>query len=407
MIFLTMIIQILLLAAFFWAAGTIGLGLLAGRKKPKIIAKQHCFAIIVCAHNEENVIGNLLKSLAEQTYAQDSYHVFLLADHCTDNTAAIGRRFSQVRVWERKDGERTGKGAVLHWGIELIRRETGNKYDSYIVFDADNLVTPNFIEEINKCFCTGARLVMGNRKSLNPYSSLISGWYTIYWQTVDCLYCRPRSNLGLAAIISGTGFAFQDSLLGKEGWSTTSITEDIEFSMSQNLKGVFAVYWENAVFYDEQPTKLSIMISQVRRWCTGNYQIAVKFRKIWWEHFRTHPNLKLIDNFIPIFLAVMFGFYLLLNFCWLFYNAAHGVNPFGLIDIIWWSFLYMLSVGVSYAVIKYSTFNLNRLLIAIFTSGIYCILFSLIAVYSLFCPVKNWKPIEHGQYKRYNKGISK
>jgi cellulose synthase/poly-beta-1,6-N-acetylglucosamine synthase-like glycosyltransferase len=399
MILLTMIIQILLLTAFFWAAGTIGLGLLAGKRKAKLIAKQHCFAIIVCAHNEENVIENLLHSLADQTYDKAYYHVFLLADHCSDATASLGKKFSNVTVWERNSGARTGKGAVLHWGIELIKEKTGNKYDSYIVFDADNRATPNFVEEINKSFCSGAKLVMGNRKSLNPYSSIISSWYTIYWQTVDCLYCRPRSNLGLAAIISGTGFAFHADLLGPEGWDTTSITEDIEFSMGQNLKGVFAVYWEKAVFYDEQPTNLATMLSQVRRWCTGNFQIAAKYRKIWWKHFCAQPNLKLIDNFIPIFLAVMFGFYLILNFCWLFYNAAKNVNPFGLIDIIWWSFLYILSIGVSYAVIKYSSFDLKKLQPAILTSGIYCIIFSLIAVYSLFKPVKSWQPIEHGKTK--------
>ena len=397
MIFLTMVIQILLLTAFFWAAGGVVLGLLKGRQTPKLIAKRYSFAIIVCAHNEENVVGNLLDSLAKQTYGQDGYHVFLLADHCTDRTAAIGRKYPNVTVRERDAGARSGKGAVLHWGIDLIRKTTGLKYDSYIVFDADNVATPNFVEEINKCFCSGAKLVMGNRKALNPYSSIMSSWYTIYWQTVDCLYCRPRSNLGLAAIISGTGFAFRANLLGTEGWNTTSITEDIEFSMGQNLKGVFAVYWENAVFYDEQPTTLPVMIAQVRRWCTGNYQIAAKFRKIWWEHFCADPNLKLIDNFIPIFLAVMFCFYLILNFCWLFYNGFQGVNPFGLIDIIWWSFLYLLSIGISYVVIRNSTFDRHKMWPAILTSGVYCIIFSLIAVYSLFKPVKSWKPIQHGK----------
>ena len=400
MIFLTMIIQILLLAAFFWAAGGILLGLLAGKKQRKIIAKHHCFAIIVCAHNEENVLSNLLDSLVHQTYDKNNYHIFLLADHCTDETAAIGRAYSQVTVWERNTGKRSGKGAVLNWGIELLRKTTGTKYDSYVVFDADNKATPNFLEEINNCLSTGAKLVMGNRKSSNPYSSLVSSWYTIYWQTVDFLYCRPRSNLGLPAIISGTGFAFLADLLGPEGWKTTSITEDIEFSMEQNLKGVFAIYWEEAVFYDEQPTDLPTMFSQVRRWCTGNYQIAVKFRQIWWEHFCAKPNLKLIDNFIPIFLAAMFGFYLILNFCWLFYNGAQGVNPFGPIDVIWWSFLYLLSVGISYVVIKHSSFQRDRMLPAILTSGIYCILFSLIAVYSVFKPVREWKPIEHGKESR-------
>ena len=396
MIFLTTVIQLLLLVALVWTAMVTFVGSLARTTtKQTIITKYHKFAVIICAHNEADVIAQLLTSLLQQTYPKDAYHVFLFADHCSDATACIGRKFSEIKVYERMTGDRTGKGAVLSWGIKQIQTEYPDEFEAAIAFDADNIAKENFIEKINEAFCRGEKIVMGNRLSLNPYASLVSKWYTLYWHTVDLLYCKPRAHLGLSAILSGTGFAFALDLLGPSGWQTASITEDIEFSMQQNLKGVYAGYQEEALFYDEQPASLAVMFSQLRRWCTGNFQIAVIYWRTWWQHFLKNPSMKLVDNFIPITLCVVFGFYVLINIVWLFYNLFLGVNPCTWRDILWWGGLYLLSVLISAYVTIKEKFSLFKMLPGIFTSSIYCLLFSLISVYSLFAPQKRWIPIKH------------
>lgn len=396
MIFLTTVIQILLLIALAWTAMVTFVGSLArNNAKQTVITKYHKFAVVICAHNEGGVISQLLDSLAQQTYDKRAFHVFLLADHCTDNTAERGRAFSEVTVYERNNGERSGKGAVLTWGLAKIQAAFPKQFDVVLAFDADNIADKSFIERVNEAFCRGEKIVMGNRLSLNPYASVVSQWYTLYWHTVDILYCRPRARLGLSAILSGTGFAFALDLLGNKGWQTATITEDIEFSMQQNLNGVYAGYQENAIFYDEQPTTLQAMFSQLRRWCTGNFQIAGLYWRIWWQHFLAHPTMKLVDNFIPITLCVVFGFYVLISFCWLFYNALQGVNPCSWRDLIWWGGLYLLSVLIGIYVTGKEKFSWTKMLPGILTSSVYCLLFSLISVYSLFKPQKRWIPIKH------------
>ena len=392
---LTLVIQVVLLIAFVWAAGVTLVGLWHGKKQVNILAKPSRFAILICAHNEEAVIGNLLSSLIKQHYPKDYFTIFLFADHCTDKTAAIGAGFPDVVVCVREDGPRTGKGAVLKWGIAQIQQRYGDSFDHMVVFDADNVATPDFLLHMNESFAQGAQLVMGDRLALNPYASTVSGWYTLYWQTVDFLYCQPRSNLGMSAILSGTGFGFSYALIRDTGWDTSSITEDIEFSMQQNLKGVYAVYQAKASFYDEQPTDLKTLISQLRRWCTGNYQIFCGYLKVWFSCFVKHPTMKLLDNAIPMALCCVFGLYILLSTAWLFYNAARGINPFGLRDIIWWGGLYGLSIIVSVLATVFGKFSFSKMLPSILTSGLYCIIFSLIAVYSLFFPVHGWQPIKH------------
>ena len=53
--------------------------------------KKHKYAVVICARNEEKVIGNLLDSIAAQDYPQEQLHVFVIADNCNDGTAAIAR----------------------------------------------------------------------------------------------------------------------------------------------------------------------------------------------------------------------------------------------------------------------------------------------------------------------------
>lgn len=391
-----------LLLFVFWMMAVTFVGFLVGdRKMPLKVTKEYSFAVLICAHNEGQVVGKLLESLAKQSYNPAKFHVFLLADHCDDDTVAIGNSFPNVTVKEHRTGERTGKGAVLSYGINEVLPAYEGDFEAIVCFDADNVADKYFLEAINRKFNEGSDIVMGNRLSLNPYASLVSKWYTLYWHTVDVLFSHPRSKIGLPVILSGTGFAFKRSLLGHEGWQTVTITEDIEFSMQQNLQGVFAHYCGEAVFYDEQPTTLKVMFSQLRRWCTGNYQIAWAYKAKWWQVFSHKPAISLIDNFVPICLCVFFGFFLLITTGFsIHYFFDSFTDPIGQailisINILWWGSWYVVSVIVgSYVTVK-QHFSLVKMLPGILTAWIFCVLFALISVYSLFRPQKTWVPIKH------------
>ena len=81
------------------------------RNKPHKPVKQHRYAVLICARNEEAVIADLLGSLRGQTYPQEKLKVFVMADNCTDATAQIVRN-AGATVYERFDTERVGKGGA-------------------------------------------------------------------------------------------------------------------------------------------------------------------------------------------------------------------------------------------------------------------------------------------------------
>lgn len=183
---------------------------------------RHYFAVLICAHNEENVIGGILESLKVQTYPAECWNVFLIADRCTDYTCDIAQQYDFVTILRREAEGESRKGLALEWGIEKILEKGQKTIDIMMVLDADNQVTPKFLELFNEKFRQGSLVVTGKRVAMNPYQTLVSKWYAIYWSVVTELFCDSHNCLGLSSLLSGTGFAFAVSLIEEEGFHTVS-----------------------------------------------------------------------------------------------------------------------------------------------------------------------------------------
>ena len=106
-------------------------------------AKIHRYAAVISARNEAGVIAELIHSLKEQRYPQDCLDIYVVADNCTDNTAEVSRQAGAI-VYERFNQNKKGKGYALDFLFRTLHHEGRDKYDGYMIFDADNLVDPNF-----------------------------------------------------------------------------------------------------------------------------------------------------------------------------------------------------------------------------------------------------------------------
>ena len=166
-------------------------------------APQTRFAVLVAARNEEAVIGGLVESLLAQNYPQELFDVIVVPNNCTDGTGtAAGRAGATVLDCTVPT---SSKGEVLDFALNRIFRWK-KSYDAVCVFDADNLVHPDFLQRMNDAWQAGARVAQAYRDSKNPTDTPISGCYSIYYWMVNRFYSQARSNLGLSAIINGSGF---------------------------------------------------------------------------------------------------------------------------------------------------------------------------------------------------------
>jgi len=245
-------------------------GLVATRRfKPA--KKNHKYAILIAARNEEEVIGNLVDSIRRQEYPRELVDIFVVADNCDDHTAAVSRELGAI-CYERKDDNHRTKGFALQYLVECIRRDYGiESYEGYMIFDADNLLQKDFIAKMNDAFDAGEKIVTSYRNTKNFDDNWISASYGLHWLRTVRQEHRARSFYHLATRIQGTGFLFANELI-RNGWNYTSLTEDRAFCADAVANGYKISYQNDAVFYDEQPVDMKIAMRQRIRWAKGHLQ---------------------------------------------------------------------------------------------------------------------------------------
>lgn len=250
--------------------------------------RQHRYAIVIAARNEEAVIGRLLESIRLQDYPSELLTVFVVADNCTDGTAQAARSGGAV-CYERCDPDHRTKGYALEYLFSCIARDYGtDAFEGYFVFDADNLLNRDYVSRMNEAFDAGERIVTSCRASKNFGDNWISASYALHWLRTVRMEHRARSVFGLATRIQGTGFLFASELV-KNGWHYTSLTEDRAFTADAVAAGYPISYCDAAVFYDEQPVSLRIALRQRIRWTKGHLQAFAETGWPLWKHvFTSH-----------------------------------------------------------------------------------------------------------------------
>jgi cellulose synthase/poly-beta-1,6-N-acetylglucosamine synthase-like glycosyltransferase len=283
------------------------------KKEKKILTPEKSFAIVVAAHNEETVIGQLIENLHIMNYPHELYDIFVIADNCTDHTAQIARNAGAI-VHERFNLEQRGKGFALEWMFGRLFK-LKRQYDGVVVFDADNLVDPNFLLEMNNRLCKGEKVIQGYLDAKNPQDTWISGTFAISFWVVNHIWHLAKYNLGLSSVLGGTGMCIATDVLKKFGWGATCLTEDMEFTMKVLLKGIRTTWAHDAIVYDEKALTFKQAWHQRRRWAQGHFDCASRYiPRLLVEGIRQH-DIRILDGVLhlvqPHFLILSTTFVLL------------------------------------------------------------------------------------------------
>ncbi len=303
----TQIVQIVIFVAGCYFFGISVFGWLKKQEEPvnKYPPKKK-FALVVAAHNEELVIAHIIDSLSKQNYPRELFDIFVIADNCTDKTATIAKENGAL-VYERSDNRQRGKGFALEWMFNKIFA-LEKDYDAVSVFDADNLVSANFLAEMNKQLLKGHKVVQGYIDSKNPMDSWITCSYSIAFWLSNRVFQLPRYYLGLSCGLCGTGFCVDLKTLKNIGWGATCLTEDLEFTMKLVLKGMKVAWAHNAIVYDEKPLTLKQSWIQRRRWMQGHADCAGRFLgPLFKKAFKEH-DLVAFDCAVYLFQPIRFIF---------------------------------------------------------------------------------------------------
>ncbi len=164
----------------------------------------------------------------------------------------------------------------MEWMFDrLFKME--RQYDAVAVFDADNLVHPNFLLEMNNRLLKGDKVIQGYLDAKNPYDTWVSGTFAIAFWVIDHVWHLAKTNIGLSSVLGGTGMVITTDVLKKNGWGATCLTEDMEFTMKSLCDGIKTTWAHDAIVWDEKPLTFEASWNQRKRWAQGQFDVAHRY----------------------------------------------------------------------------------------------------------------------------------
>ncbi len=253
------------LVAFYFLlpTGLFVLHYLAGGKKDNYLAGYKTktnhdfeFAAIITAHQDTRFIAPFVDSFLKQEYAK--FKVYVVADDCD----VSGLHFTDERIIMLKPEK------ALHSKIKSIQFAIDhftNPHDVLIIFDSDNLVHPLYLQNLNRYFQKGFRVVQTHMLSKNidnTYARLDSMghiYYTFYERQV-------KMQLGMSSAILGLGIALDFNLYKEINYKNVVGGFDKKLQAQLAIKVKQIAFADDAIVYDEKVEDAAAMEKQRTRW---------------------------------------------------------------------------------------------------------------------------------------------
>lgn len=268
--------ELLLIAAalpFVVACGYLFvLAIFSARPKDPVYGEPRAFFdVIVPAHNEAAYIATAVDALLHLDYPAHLFRVVVVADNCTDETAANATN-AGATVLVRDDPGQRGKGYALEMAFDRSLAE--GKADAVVVVDADAIPSANLLRAFAVRLESGAPAVQSDYTVLNPEASWRTRLMRIALATFVGVRALGRERLGLSAGLRGTGMCFTTKTLRAVKPAAHSNVEDLEYSLWMGEAGLRVHFAAEAEVRSEMTTSGATAEVQRGRWEGGRRRLA-------------------------------------------------------------------------------------------------------------------------------------
>jgi cellulose synthase/poly-beta-1,6-N-acetylglucosamine synthase-like glycosyltransferase len=240
-----------------------------------------------------------------------------------------------------------------------LDRFTTDDYDIALVLDADNLIGPSYLSEINEAFAvSGIQVVQTHRiaKNINTNMAYLDA---VSEEMNNSIFRLGHANVGLSAALIGSGMAFDYALFQREMRSNAAIGGfDRVLEMKLLRQGVFIHYLPETYVRDEKVQYLHSFFYQRRRWLSAQYYIFQGFLRYLIPAIKQH-NWDFCDK---LYQQVSLSRLLLLGFIFTMGVVSYFVGVMGTLK--WWALLVVLLAALAMAIPRYMLFK-RRFLVSL------------------------------------------
>ncbi|TMF80728.1 MAG: glycosyltransferase [Chloroflexi bacterium] len=257
------------------------------------------FAVLIPAHDEELVIARTIAALLRLDYPRQLFSVHLVADNCTDATAAAARGAGAC-VHERDDPHSRGKGAALNWLLEKVASEAPD-IDAFVVMDADSELSPDFLLVMARHLRSGAQAIQAlNLVQVSDDRPLIRIRELAFHLTC---HLRPLAYaiLGASCGLYGNGMCFSTALGLGLRWNEGTVAEDGEFFLRLVRDGHHVALAEGATVRSVMPATFQNARSQAVRWERGRFDHFLLCAGLAWTGVRRRDLNRVAAGLGPLF----------------------------------------------------------------------------------------------------------
>ena len=241
------------------------------RPVPRAAACSVRFDVVIPAHDEESGIARTVRSILATDYPAALRRVIVVADNCTDATAARAEA-AGATVLVRDDASRLGKGYALATAFQCSLAH--GFADAVVVVDADSVVSPNLLRAFAARLETGAPAVQAAAEVLNAGDSWRTQLMALALALFNGVRSLGRQNLGLSCGLRGNGMCLATSTLRTHPYRAFSIVEDLEYGIALGRAGVRVQYAAEATVSSAMVSSSSAAATQRRRWELGRLKLA-------------------------------------------------------------------------------------------------------------------------------------
>jgi len=283
----------------------------------------HRTAIIIPAHDEELHIQKTIKSLLSCEVKNGEFEIIVIADNCIDSTAEKAQK-AGARVLERSHLEKIGKGYALDFAFKALLKE---KFDSFIVVDADTIVNNNLIIEFQNLFKTGADAGQCHYHVSNPEASLRARLMKIAFLAFNILRPQGRQYFGFSVGLAGNGFGLSRKTIEDVPYTASSIVEDLEYHLNLVKAGKCVHFIDKTAVWSDMPTTATISESQRARWEGGRFRMIITHTPLLFKEIIFRRRTKLIEPLLELLLLPL-AFHTLLILLALLLSGIIGIYLF-------------------------------------------------------------------------------
>ena len=226
--------------------------------------KQSKFLILYPAYKEDRVIINAVESFLLQDYPTTHYTVVVISDHMQPETNNYLRQLPITLL--EPAFEKSSKAKAMQYAINEVKGD----FDQVVVLDADNVVQPDFLSQLN-ILCTIYDAIQCHRcaKNANNDVAVLDGASE---EINNTIFRKAHNRMGLSSALIGSGMCFSYELFKRNVFELKTAGEDREMEALLLHQEVFIKYAPDIHVFDEKVSNQDNFQRQRMRWMTAQVQ---------------------------------------------------------------------------------------------------------------------------------------